>query len=107
MEKREKLKTLDRVSINFNLIFMKKSNVNLNHLLDQLSEEKINLVVDSGLFRAGGGECGTTTGKSKSSTHSDSTSACGDCGGGTSGGGGIIIGIGGGGILGGGLGGIC
>jgi len=81
---------------------MKKSNVNLNHLLDQLSEEKINLVVDGGLFRAGGGECGTTTGKSKSSSHS-STSSCGDCGGG----GGITIGIGGGGVLGGGLGGLC
>jgi len=42
---------------------MKKSNVSLENLLDQLSEEKMNLVIDSDALRAGGypgegGGCG-------------------------------------------------
>ena len=35
---------------------MKKSNVSLENLLDQLSEEKINFVVDNDALRAAGGE---------------------------------------------------
>ena len=54
---------------------MKKSNVSLDNLLDQLSEDKINLVVDGDALRAGGypGEgggcnpCGSGSGSSRSS----------------------------------------
>ena len=81
---------------------MKRSDVNVQSLLNQLSEEKINLVVDEELIRGEGSSTKSSKYSSKCTDSHDSNSAseCGGGGGGTSGGGGIVIGIGGGGILG-------
>jgi len=54
---------------------MKKSNVSLDNLLDQLSEDKINLVVDGDALRAGGypgegGGCGGGSGSGGSGSGS-------------------------------------
>jgi hypothetical protein len=62
---------------------MEKSSVSLKNLLDQLSEEKINLVVDSNALRALGspGGCEGTTSNSNhcgtcSSTANNSRNSC-------------------------------
>ena len=71
---------------------MKKSNVSFENLLDQLSEDKINRVVERGALRAGGleiltggggGGQASSTGSNHTNTHSSTTSSanCG-CGGG-------------------------
>jgi hypothetical protein len=53
---------------------MKKSNVSLDNLMDQLSEEKINLIVDKAAIQAGQS---SHTSKSKSSNcNSSSSSSC-------------------------------
>ena len=82
---------------------MKRSNVSFESLLNQLSEEKINLVVDQELVRGGASSDKSSKYSSKCTDSHDSNSAS-ECGGGTSGGGtsggGIAIGIGGGGLLG-------
>ncbi len=58
--------------------FMEKSNVSLENLLNQLSEEKINLVVDSDALRAAGGEvpppCGGGSGSGSGGSGSSSGS---------------------------------
>ncbi|MBI1769512.1 MAG: hypothetical protein HY015_02855 [Bacteroidetes bacterium] len=69
---------------------MKKSNVSFENLLDQLSEEKINRVVDRDALRAGGldlllggGGCASSTGSKHTDTHSSTTSSANcNCGGG-------------------------
>ena len=79
---------------------MKRSNVSYDNLLDQLSEDKINLVVDQELVRGGASSDKSSKYSSKCTDSHDSNSASECGGGGTSGGGGIVIGIGGGGVLG-------
>jgi hypothetical protein len=76
---------------------MKRSDVNVQTLLNQLSEEKINLVVDQELIRGGASSDKSSKYSSKCTDSHDSNSAseCGD-GGTASGGGGILIGTGGG-----------
>ncbi len=61
---------------------MKKSNVSFENLLDQLSEEKINRIVDRDALRAGGldllgggGGCASSTGSNHTDTHSSTTSS--------------------------------
>ncbi len=67
---------------------MKRSNVSFENLLDQLSEEKINRVVDRDALRAGGldllggGGCASSTGSKHTDTHSSTTSSANCCGGG-------------------------
>jgi hypothetical protein len=75
-------KTLSkRVGKTFNLKFMKTSNVSFKNLLDQLSEEKINRVVDRDAVRAGWlDQLGVTSG-STSSGDSSSTGNSGASGG--------------------------
>ena len=57
---------------------MKKSNVSLENLLEQLSEEKMNLVVDSDALRGAGGEvpppCGGGSGSGGSGSSRSSKS---------------------------------
>lgn len=67
---------------------MKRSDVNLENLLNQLSEEKINRVVDSNVLRAawGGDEKSSHSGNSGCESKSGEA-ASGNSGGGTSGGG--------------------
>jgi hypothetical protein len=80
---------------------MKSSNVSFENLLDQLSEDKINRVVDRGALRAGGldlilggggggGGCASSTGSKNTDTHSSTTSSA-NC---QCGGGGGIFGLG-------------
>ena len=70
---------------------MKNSNVSFENLLDQLSEEKINRVVDRDALRAGGldlllggggGGGASSTGSNHTDTHSSTTSSANCAGGG-------------------------
>jgi len=70
---------------------MKRSDVKVENLLNQLSEEKINLVVDHEMIRGGESSCNSSKYSSRCTDSHDSNSAS-ECGGG----GGIVIGIGGG-----------
>jgi|SRR5579859_1919251 len=65
-DERGKPKTLGkRVGKNSKLTFMRTSNVSFKNLLDQLSEEKINRVVDRNAVRAGWlDQLGVTSGSS-------------------------------------------
>ena len=75
---------------------MKRSNVNVQNLLNQLSEERMNLVVDSDI-RGGESSCNSSKYSSRcTDSHSNSASECGGTGGGITIGGGIVIGGGGG-----------
>jgi len=79
---------------------MKKSDVNVQNLLNQLSEEKMNLVIDGDLR---GGQSSYNSSKYSSrctDSHSNSASECGGTGGGISIGGGVVIGVSGSGSLG-------
>ena len=80
---------------------MKRSDVSVENLLNQLSEEKINLVVDQELIRGGASSDKSSKYSSKCTDSHDSNSAS-ECGGGDASGG-VTIGVGG--SL--GLGGIC
>lgn len=55
---------------------MNQSNVNLDSLLDQLSEERINLVVDSNIVRAAGSTKSCESHSSKSCKSSKSNKSC-------------------------------
>jgi hypothetical protein len=78
---------------------MKRSDVNVESLLNQLSEEKINLVVDRDVIRGGDSSCYSSKYSSRcSNSQSNSASECG--GGGITIGGGIVIGVSGSGSLG-------
>lgn len=55
---------------------MKQSNVNLENLLNQLSEERINLVVDGNLVRAAGTKSCKSHKSSKSCKSSKSNKSC-------------------------------
>ena len=80
---------------------MKRSDVNVENLLNQLSEEKINLVVDRDVIRGGESSCNSSKYSSKcTDSHSNSASECGDGGGGITIGGGVVIGASGSGGIG-------
>lgn len=68
---------------------MKRSDVNLDTLLNQLSEEKINRVVDSNLLRAAGSSTCQSSDTNESQTAEDEPAS-----GGISIGGGISVGVG-------------
>jgi hypothetical protein len=80
-KKRGKLKTLQKSKQNLVFSFMKRSEVKVENLLNQLSEEKINRVVDSQVVKAGWSSKSCHSGNSNDS---ECNSGGGSTGGGSS-----------------------